>query len=418
MLNLLKLDRSILTLFKKIGPGLLYAAAAVGVSHLVQSTRAGANYGWIMVAIVFLANLVKYPFFLIGPLYTYHKGKTILEGFQKLGKWSLWLYLLTTLATLFTTVAVISLICSSLISSIFHFNYPLWFISLTLILIVIYLVYFGKFKQLSAIIKLIILLLSVSSIVALFLAFNSAENFSVFESSFSIFNRIDILFLISLIGWMPAPLDIIIWQSEWMTEQKKIRAFTLKGTLFDFNVGYWGTTFLAVVFTSLGVLVLHNSKIPLEVSASGFIAQLIHLYTSTIGDYAYPFIAFAAIATMLSTLITVIDAYTRVIPKVSSMLFDLNDSNYNIISKINLLLIVSMSVLILKFGLNSLTNLIDLATSISFLTAPMLATLYLLLLRKTPITDRNKRQYLFISSIIGLIFLVIFGAIYIYYTFL
>jgi Mn2+/Fe2+ NRAMP family transporter len=237
LLNLLKLDRSILTLFKKIGPGLLYAAA-VGVFHLVQSTRAGANYGWIMVAIVFLANLVKYPFFLIGPLYTYHKGKTILEGFQKLGKWSLWLYLLTTLASLYTTVAVISLICSSLISSIFHINYPLWFISLTLILIVIYLVYFGKFKQLSAIIKLIILLLSVSSIVALFLAFNSAENFSVFESSFSIFNRVDVLFLISLIGWMPAPLDIIIWQSEWMMEQQKIRAFTLKGTLFDFNVGY------------------------------------------------------------------------------------------------------------------------------------------------------------------------------------
>lgn len=146
--------------------------------------------------------------------------------------------LLTTLASLYTTVAVISLICSSLISSIFHINYPLWFISLTLILIVIYLVYFGKFKQLSAIIKLIILLLSVSSIVALFLAFNSAENFSVFESSFSIFNRVDVLFLISLIGWMPAPLDIIIWQSEWMMEQQKIRAFTLKGTLFDFNVGY------------------------------------------------------------------------------------------------------------------------------------------------------------------------------------
>ena len=28
-------------MFKSLGPGLLFAGAAVGVSHLVQSTRAG-----------------------------------------------------------------------------------------------------------------------------------------------------------------------------------------------------------------------------------------------------------------------------------------------------------------------------------------------------------------------------------------
>lgn len=30
----------------KLGPGLLFAGAAIGVSHLVQSTRAGADFGW------------------------------------------------------------------------------------------------------------------------------------------------------------------------------------------------------------------------------------------------------------------------------------------------------------------------------------------------------------------------------------
>ena len=37
---------------KSIGPGLLYPGAAVGVSHLVQSTRAGAKYGLIMILVV------------------------------------------------------------------------------------------------------------------------------------------------------------------------------------------------------------------------------------------------------------------------------------------------------------------------------------------------------------------------------
>lgn len=31
---------------KAMGPGVLMAAAAIGASHLVASTRAGAEFGW------------------------------------------------------------------------------------------------------------------------------------------------------------------------------------------------------------------------------------------------------------------------------------------------------------------------------------------------------------------------------------
>ncbi|MDA9312672.1 hypothetical protein N9515_07945 [Vicingaceae bacterium] len=51
----------------RLGPGLLYAGAAVGVSHLVQSTRAGANYGLLMILVVIAANVIKYPFFKSAP---------------------------------------------------------------------------------------------------------------------------------------------------------------------------------------------------------------------------------------------------------------------------------------------------------------------------------------------------------------
>ena len=47
--------------------GLLLAGAAVGVSHLVQSTRAGAAYGFGLILLVLLANVVKYPAFRFGP---------------------------------------------------------------------------------------------------------------------------------------------------------------------------------------------------------------------------------------------------------------------------------------------------------------------------------------------------------------
>jgi len=48
---------------KALGPGLLWAGAAVGVSHLVQSTRAGANYGFALIWVVVVANLFKYTAF-------------------------------------------------------------------------------------------------------------------------------------------------------------------------------------------------------------------------------------------------------------------------------------------------------------------------------------------------------------------
>ena len=53
----------------KLGPGLLFAGAAIGVSHLVQSTRAGADFGWGLVWALLLINLFKYPFFQYGPRY-------------------------------------------------------------------------------------------------------------------------------------------------------------------------------------------------------------------------------------------------------------------------------------------------------------------------------------------------------------
>ena len=48
-------------IFKKLGPGLLFAGAAIGVSHLVQSTRAGADFGWGLLWALLIVNLFKFP---------------------------------------------------------------------------------------------------------------------------------------------------------------------------------------------------------------------------------------------------------------------------------------------------------------------------------------------------------------------
>ena len=50
-------------ILKTLGPGILYAGAAIGASHLVQSTRAGADYSFELIWVIVLVNLFKYPFF-------------------------------------------------------------------------------------------------------------------------------------------------------------------------------------------------------------------------------------------------------------------------------------------------------------------------------------------------------------------
>ncbi len=46
-----------------LGPGVIFASTAIGVSHLVQSTRAGADYGFGLLLICYNSKCPKVSFF-------------------------------------------------------------------------------------------------------------------------------------------------------------------------------------------------------------------------------------------------------------------------------------------------------------------------------------------------------------------
>ena len=64
---------------RALGPGILFAGACIGVSHLVQSTRAGAGYGFELLWAVALVLIFKYPFFQYAHRYTAVTGESLLE---------------------------------------------------------------------------------------------------------------------------------------------------------------------------------------------------------------------------------------------------------------------------------------------------------------------------------------------------
>src|SRR5210317_657964 len=94
----------------QFGPGLLYAGAAVGVSHLVQSTRAGAEFGLQLLAVIILVNVVKYPIFESGPRYAAATGKSLLDGYQRIGNWAVWIYVAMSVLTMFIIMGAISIV--------------------------------------------------------------------------------------------------------------------------------------------------------------------------------------------------------------------------------------------------------------------------------------------------------------------
>ena len=315
---------------RKLGPGLLFAGAAIGVSHLVQSTRAGADYGWGLLWALLLVNLFKYPFFQFGPRYALATGESLLDGYYKLGKIFLWLYFFLNIATMFTIQTAVTVVTAGLASNLFEIktNMIHWSIGVTAVCYSILLI--GRYKLLDKVIKVIILILTISSVLAVTIAFFKGNTSLVFSQMFP--NGDSILFLIAFMGWMPAPMDISIWHSIWILEKKTDlkNKFSLKEGLFDFNVGYITTVILGICFLGLGALVMFGSGLEFSNKGNEFAGQLIDLYTSNLGESWYMIIAIAAFTTMISTTITTLDASPRAMSKTVQLLFKQKNKDFYI----------------------------------------------------------------------------------------
>jgi Mn2+/Fe2+ NRAMP family transporter len=393
---------------QSLGPGLLFAGAAIGVSHLVQSTRAGAEFGFGLLWALLLVNLFKYPFFQFGPRYAAATGETLLDGYNKLGKWVLVLYYIISFGTMFTIQAAVTIVTAGLASQLFGFteNLVVWSFIIMLISIIFLLV--GKYKLLDNLMKFIIIILSLSTVAAVVIALNnSSEAFDVTQILPS--GTVEITFLIAFLGWMPAPLDISIWHSIWSVEKRKVSKIAIKpkDAIFDFNVGYIGTIILGVCFVLLGALVMYKSAATFSNKGGEFAAQLINLYTQNLGEVSYIFIAIAAFTTMFSTTITTLDASPRTMNLSTNLIFN---KNFKFGYWFWIILLFVGTLLILQFYIANMGDLVKIATILSFLTAPFYAILnYTLITGKHTPKENQPKIFTKVLSLVGIVFLIGFS---------
>ena len=406
--------------FKKLGPGLLFAGAAIGVSHLVQSTRAGADFGLGLLWALLLVNLFKYPFFQFGPRYAAATGESLLEGYFKLGRGILIAYFILSIATMFTIQTAVTIVTAGLANSLFGdisvLNFGIETISsveiwtIIILLICLFILFLGKYRTLDKLIKVIIITLTISTLLAVGFAYTE---FTLPLSITQTFpeNATEIAFLIAFMGWMPAPLDISVWHSIWAVEKKKDEgSFTTKEALLDFNVGYIGAIILGIAFVCLGYFVMFQSGETFSNKAAIFSNQLIDLYTNSLGNWAYIIIGIAAFTTMFSTTITTLDASPRAMAKSLDLLTNKVYKN----GYLFWILILTLGTIFIFFTLASeMGLLVKIATILSFITAPFYAIInYKLIISKHTPEEWRPNSKIRVLSWAGIIFLLGFSIWY------
>ncbi|NIP62387.1 MAG: divalent metal cation transporter [Nitrosopumilaceae archaeon] len=362
---------------KTFGPGILFASTAIGVSHLVQSTRAGAEFGLALVGFVIIANLFKYPFFEYSSRYANVTGTSIIDGYKRLGRHALVLYLVITVASMFFVTAAVGFVTAGFLENLFQIEFLGVWTVIILFLVCTAILMVGRYRALDSLIKVIGSVLIVSTILAFAIAMINGPVNSAPEFTQDIWTKAGILFVIALMGWMPMPVDISSWHSLWTVERIKQTQFRpkLKETLFDFNSSYIFTSILAVLFLVLGAFLFFGSGEELPDNNSVFANMIVSMYTITIGEWSYMIIAIAAFSVMFGTTLAVFDGYARSLGRITNLLSS-KEMNPKSLPRLYLISVLGLSlgsiIIILQFK-DSLTELVDFATIVSFLIAPVIA---------------------------------------------
>jgi len=412
------------SLLKVIGPGLLFASTAIGTSHLVLSTRAGAQHGMIYLWIILGALVLKYPFFEFGPRYATATGNSLLKGYKDQGKWVLVLFMLIISMNMFAVTGAIAAVSAGLLATMFGITgltVPL--LAGVIIGISVLLLLLGGYKGLDGLIKgiSVILLLTVcTAFIAVLIKGKAAPH--VDATSTALLKGAGLNLLISLLGWMPSGMEASTMSSIWTIEKAKATNYnpSLKESLFDFNLGYIFALILALMFMTIGAYTVYGTGTVLDGNATAFSNKLLTVFVSTIGEWSYYIIAIAALGTIYGTLITVLDAFPRCLVRGVRILrfgqIEQNKIQNQFLDKLYKVILIVLGIgsfCLFYFSAASMLQLLQFVTILSFIYSPFIAFINLRAVQHSSVPESHKPSMpLLVTAYIGLASLVLFSVYY------
>lgn len=430
--------------FKTLGPGILFASTAIGVSHLIQSTRAGANFGFGLVWAVVIANILKYPFFEYASRYANATKTSIIDGYLKMGRWMLWVYFCITLLTMFLVTSAVGVVTTGFMDNLFGISQyfseqgvqnPGLITPIVTIIVCGSVLFLGKFGVLDSLMKVVGAILLLSTLMAFFMVLIKGPQEKLTEfippDVWDWGNVGTFGFIIALMGWMPTALDLSAWNSLWTLERIKQTKYqpTLKETQTDFFIGYASSGILALCFITLGAYLLHGTGKQLEDNPAAFAHQVIQMFTYAMGDWSYFLIALSAFTIMFGTFIAVMDGYSRTLERTWKLILSnkvlKKERSQQFSFNLSLIILMGVSFTIMYtfvYSPNSnpkgFKNLVDFATTASFLFAPIIAWVNFKLVQSKYVGKQNSPgKLLRVISYIGIVFLLSFSIVKIIYLF-
>jgi len=230
-----------------------------------------------------------------------------------------------------------------------------------------------------------------------------------------------ILFIIALMGWMPTAVDLSAWNSLWTIERIRHTGYrpTMRETLADFNLGYIVSAVLALCFVTLGAYMLYGTGTELPQGSAGFASAVVGIYTNYIGEWSRIIIAASAFSIMFGTCIAVFDGYARSSQRIFELLFLHKGSTSRKVYNGSLLVTAGGAFLVIAFFSGRMKELVDLATTVSFLVAPIVAAVnFRLVMGKRVGLAGRPKPWLQILSWAGLVFLTGFAFYYLFVRFI
>ncbi|WP_394185616.1 NRAMP family divalent metal transporter [Pseudoalteromonas tetraodonis] len=391
-----------------LGPGILMATAAIGGSHLVASTQAGALFGWQLFWLIVVVNVLKYPFFRFGMEYTLATKNSLVQGYKNQGPGYFYSFIALNIIAAVVNTAGVLLLAASLLHYALPISIPVTLLCWLILAVCLIILLLGHFKALDNVAKAIMGLLTIATITALVIAINNGPVAPVNYVGPSPYELAMLGFMVALMGWMPAPIEISALSSLWLKEKQAQQSVTKTQGLFDFNVGYWLTAGLALVFFSLGALVQYGQSSNIELGGVAFAKQLIDMYALTIGEWARPLVSAIAFLCMFGTTLTVLDGYARTLNE-SHKLLGFKQSKHSLNTWLILQAMAGMAVIL--FFKSALGPMLTFAMTLAFVTTPVFAWLNFSLVRSEPAIKHS----VLLRSLtwLGLVYLVGFAVAFV-----
>ncbi|MDX1481463.1 MAG: divalent metal cation transporter [Woeseiaceae bacterium] len=362
------------TFLSRFGPGMMLAAASVGVSHLVFSTQAGANYGLSLIWFVCLIVLLKYPAFRFAVQYAGATGDSLVNGYAKISKIAIAWLLVGFFVDMFIATSAVAMLTSGLMISIFDlpFSGPQVAVALTVVTAVV--LANGHYAKAEGIVKVLVLAFSLLTVVTMLFALPllGSDDRAFFAELTP--DRSLAVFMIAIAGWMPIPTNAAVLLAEWVKEKRDATSgrFEVRSALFDFHISYALALVIAVCFIIMGTATLFETGRAVPQNAAAFATELFSVFTRVIGDWMYPLIVSTALAVVWSTQVALMDAMPRVMDRLTAVITRRPPEAPRRYTHFLVLQVVGVSLIVL-FLLKSFSTFIVFATSMGFIAAPAIA---------------------------------------------